>query len=420
MNLRKSFVAAACGLGVASVLFATTLVAQGGGPIVIPSSGNVPVPPAGQAYLGGAINDPSLCPSGGCTGTFNQQLAQMTDAFEQPSNFNRTLAIHMLYYNFDDLFATSNTWSVQQDPRLTDDFSHGRVPIISWNCTGTNTSINNDSNQTTNNGKTTVYYSTGDVANGRWDSIIWQAAENLKNLQRPVYLRYFWEMNIATGKNTICENSNSLTLSQIEQNYRNAFERIVDIFRAAGANNVSFIWSTWAGTAYSHYFDSVYPDGLGFYPGPEYVDWIGVDIYDATTNAANDFTTAMTSNFVGVGAYDKSSTAGPHVYETYTNPWLYGDVWNGLPAPPIMISETGALYDTSEQVNYLTSIQQDLASDYPAIRAISYFNKNDIQDWLLGTGEPYIGTGMSAFTTMGQAEGFKCWYNNSEGETNCW
>lgn len=116
-----------------------------------------------------------------------------------------------------------------------------------------------------------------DVNGGGSDRLISAAAHRLASRRKPTLLRWGWDMNRdfypwggpSNGRNT--------------GGYIAAYRRIRRIFDDAGADNVSWVWSpNWN----SHPADAwnQYPN---YYPGDEYVDWVGVSGY-ATTQTPGD------------------------------------------------------------------------------------------------------------------------------------
>jgi mannan endo-1,4-beta-mannosidase len=72
-------------------------------------------------------------------------------------------------------------------------------------------------------------------------------AIEVRSLGRTVFLRWFAE-------------------------YILAYQRIRTIFQQVGATNVSFVWAPSAALSAT--------SAIRFYPGSEYVNWVGTDLYD--------------------------------------------------------------------------------------------------------------------------------------------
>lgn len=107
-----------------------------------------------------------------------------------------------------------------------------------------------------------------DVVSGKYDADIRQMATDFKGFGRPIYARIGVE---------IANNWNPYSAKVFPQ----AWRRFVDIFRSEGALNVAFVWC-FAAAGNSDFADfDLQGNGL-WYPGDEYVDWIGLDLFNAT------------------------------------------------------------------------------------------------------------------------------------------
>jgi hypothetical protein len=107
-----------------------------------------------------------------------------------------------------------------------------------------------------------------DVVAGLYDADIRQMAQDFRGFARPIYARLGVEI----------ANSWNAYSAKV---FPRAWRRFVDIFRSEGAHNVAFLWC-FAAAGNSDFADF---DGQGnglWYPGDEYVDWIGLDLFNAT------------------------------------------------------------------------------------------------------------------------------------------
>jgi len=116
---------------------------------------------------------------------------------------------------------------------------------------------------------------TKDVASGRLDGYISEYARELKAFGKPVLTRLMGgEFNGSWWYSQSPYANKNLTTTDFVA----AWRRIVDIFRREGALNVSFAWipNVVPATNYPGWID---PDTDAYYPGDDYVDWVGADIY---------------------------------------------------------------------------------------------------------------------------------------------
>jgi hypothetical protein len=126
-------------------------------------------------------------------------------------------------------------------------------------------------NTTAQNGGITVK----DIASGALDAYIRQYAHDLKDFGDPVLIRLFGgEFNGSWWYGQSPRANPSLTSTD----FVSAWRRVVDIFRQLGAANVSFAWI--ANTYPPAPVAWVDPNIAAYYPGDNYVDWIGADIED--------------------------------------------------------------------------------------------------------------------------------------------
>lgn len=175
-------------------------------------------------------------------------------------------------------------------------------------------------------------------------------AEYLKSLGTPVFLRFGAEMNIWTKPAN-------------PKQFIDAFRFVAAIMKEK-APNVAMVWSV----------NSVSAEGMNyemFYPGDEYVDWVGISLYTS-------------KYFMGNKEQDENAQA---IYLTgkYANPVLmleplikqYGD------KKPIMIAEGGVEnYSVKNKTDetvwaepQMRLMYSFLPVIYPQVKAIYYFNK---------------------------------------------
>lgn len=111
--------------------------------------------------------------------------------------------------------------------------------------------------------------SIGDIAAGRWDATIQQAARWTRNL--PLRIRFGHEMNGAWQRSTYDQPAR----------YIAAWRRAHDIFRDAG-NLAHWIWSPNIVGRYAQAFEP-------YFPGDDYVGFVGLDGYATADNGFRPF-----------------------------------------------------------------------------------------------------------------------------------
>jgi hypothetical protein len=111
-----------------------------------------------------------------------------------------------------------------------------------------------------------LYGQDHEIANStKWDARLLDLVAVLKAFKKPVLLRIGGEFSGSWSGYHPYE-------------YPKAFRKIVNMFRAAGAENVAFVWCY--EPAAPDDFDAVNASGNAkWYPGDGYVDWFGIDLF---------------------------------------------------------------------------------------------------------------------------------------------
>jgi hypothetical protein len=180
-----------------------------------------------------------------------------------------------------------------------------------------------------------------DIAAGKADAYIEQYAREVKSYRKPLLIRLFGgELNGSWwwGQSPLA--NPSLTT----RDFVNAWRRVVDIFRRIGALNASWAWNVNAVPSTPvPWIDS---NIAAYWPGDDYVDWAGGDIYDV--QPAHDLDSAY-------------SFAIAHGKPFFLAEW-------GV--------RLGGGFLTPPQQNTWLNEMFDYIETHPAIKAISYFNYN--------------------------------------------
>lgn len=259
----------------------------------------------------------------------------------------RTVALHLRYYNWNDPGLVSTQAFLHT---VNTDASLNRIPVMSW-----------------------VPDIITNITSGADDAYITNVAEEVAAFQGPLMLRWFWEMNLTGQTGTSWEvfqfptNGVKPTAEQVataQTNFISAWQRIRRIFDAVGAFNVVWLWNPGGGN------DSApgqkaggYTDG--FYPGDNYVDWVGVDAYNRQDDAVLDaYTTDPAYNYAQLAAHFK----------------------------PMLIGETGAYYtDEVHQVEFFDTASETLQVDLPRFLGMDYFDGTGADNWNFTTEGPTNG-----------------------------
>jgi len=210
-----------------------------------------------------------------------------------------------------DIVHTYRTWS---DPFFADSdlefIRRGQTLLASWS--GTDTRL---------------------IVLGRYDDLIRQNAQQIRDMGRPILLRWRWEMDRPNLQAEVWSS----------QDFIAAWKHIWTIFREVGATNVSWVWCPTA---------KGFVDGIAgaYYPGDDYVDWICVTTYPG----------------------DVKQSVAP--LSALIKPFLQ---WAAGHAKPIIIGEYGIPKTLSSAIR--AAWLRDATEVYelnPQIRAVVYFESD--------------------------------------------
>lgn len=268
-----------------------------------------PIPATG-AYLGAWLNPAGISGAGP-----EGELGQLP-LFEQMTSSRP--AILNVYTGFASSAPISSLQAIE---------ARGAIPLIAWGCAPVTA-----------------------ISAGDYDARIRAFAAALRALRYPVFLRWFWEMNLPTREAVSCLGSAG------PSGYIAAWDHIWTIFHDTDATNVAFVWCPGVGGQ---------AQWASFFPGAAYVDWIGADGYDRKHLGSEAFS----------AIFDKWYSA-----------------YSGL-GKPMMVAETGAT--AVDQMAYLDGIAGTLPTEFPAIKAVVYFDAAGPNgQWELGA------AGLSAFRSL--------------------
>jgi hypothetical protein len=232
---------------------------------------------------------------------------------------------------------------------------HGSIPVLSWSSQSIPSSLNEPD------------FQLSDVIEGRYDSYIREFATAAAAWGHPFFLRFDWEMNGSWFPWAEGVNGNE------PGQYVAAWRHVHDIFAAAGATNVSWVWCPFVKGGGSS-------QSLGsFYPGDSYVDWSALDGYNWGTNPASP---------KGWRSFDQLFGAS------------YAEIVQGIaPSKPMMIAEVGSSEHGGSKGEWIKDALARIPTEFPMIRAMLWFDKfDDNMDWPIET---------SAGATTAFAEGIQ-------------
>ncbi|MGW0504575.1 glycoside hydrolase family 26 protein [Micromonospora sp. NPDC003241] len=186
-------------------------------------------------------------------------------------------------------------------------------------------------------------YRLSHITRGDFDRYLRSWAEGIKALGHPVAIRFAHEMN--GNWYPWCEMANG----NQPGDYVEAWRHVHDLFKAAGATNVIWVWSPNAR------WSSSTPDLAGLYPGDEYVDWVGL------------------SGYYGMGAFSKYRTFDAIFAETIKEIRTFT-------GKPLVITETAASDMVGRKAEWITETFRSLPRHADIIGLI-WFEVNKERDW---------------------------------------
>lgn len=197
--------------------------------------------------------------------------------------------------------------------RESNNIANGRVPMISWAGTDTRS-----------------------IVNGSQDALIRARADGIRNLRRPVLMRWSWEMDGAANSSR----------SVSPRLYKAAWTHIVSLFRSRGANNAAFVWcpNAWGVTT---------GRAQQYYPDPSTVDWICGDGYEW---------------------YPKKPGAK---WSSFTSTFQAWYSWAATKGKPLMIGEVGVQEDPrspGRKAQWIREMATTLQTRMQKVRALVYFD----------------------------------------------
>src|SRR3954469_6051550 len=268
--------------------------------------------PAAQAAC---APDPLLCPERIYVGASVDGLPgdpAALDPFIRATGVSPSVA--MYFYDFGGRVDTAAL------KRLSDS---GRLPMMTWEPWNHTTPSANP-------------YSLQEIAAGKFDAYLSAQGKALAAVGAPVAVRFAHEMNGTWYPWGLGVNGNTAA------DYVAAYRHVHDVLTEAGASNVVWVWSPITVIAR--------PDVplAPFYPGDEYVDWVGLSVYFSSPGATYAADVPPT-----LRQLDQFAPAKP-LYVTETSvlpgpnrPAMIRDLISGLLTIPNLVGVTWFNHDTN-------------------------------------------------------------------------
>jgi endoglucanase len=189
-------------------------------------------------------------------------------------------------------------------------------------------------------------YPLSGIISGDFDHIIQAYATSLRNYGHTIFMRWGAEMNLTELPWTGYQNDKDPSI------YVAAYRHIHDIYEQVGATNVLWVWSP----NYASWPPEDWNDYNNYYPGDEYVDWIGVDGYNWGQSSLN--------SGLEWNSFD------------YLFADFFADVSARYTGKPQMIAEFASVEDDGgSKAAWIADAYGRMADHYPSLRAVVWFNE---------------------------------------------
>ncbi|MBU4376167.1 MAG: discoidin domain-containing protein [Candidatus Omnitrophica bacterium] len=236
-----------------------------------------------------------------------------------------------------------------------------------------------------------------EIINGDFDSYIQNWAFEAKAYGKPLWVCFDGEMNgdwhngsgAANGGATL-DGYGDPTKPDGPEIYIDAWRHIHDIFEAVGADNVAWVWSVnnsdWPREPWNKF--------QNYYPGDDYVDWLGVDGYNW--------------NRVEYAGWQSFQQVFDNQEDEYSNSF------NRLRAisteKPIIIAEFACAHELKangkRKREWITETFNLLETTYPYVKCFIWFDMDKEENWLIdsaGNEAPRAALSDSYFVSEGNS-----------------
>lgn len=243
------------------------------------------------------------------------------------------------------IVASSSYWGEQSFPTRNLEIisRHGSMPLLFWS----------PWDQPYIQKRGPDRFSLTNIIDGKWDGYIDRWADSARDYGGPIIVSFANEMNgnwfpwsgwYYGGNKKIAPNEWAGP-----DVFKTAYRHVVDRVRARGAKNIQWMFHT---NNYSEPND-IWNYPAAYYPGSNYVDWLGMSIYGQQ---------------VGEGDW---TPIEPLIT------WPYNQLCEVDPTKPIMVAEwgVGEFPDAGNKASFIRDGLKLFLKDYPRIKAAVYWHE---------------------------------------------
>ncbi len=176
------------------------------------------------------------------------------------------------------------------------------------------------------------------IFNGTYDANMREICKTLAGFKSPVTIRWAQEMDDTSGQ--------FIWAQWNPETYVAAYRRVVDICRAE-SDQFDYMWSPLG-------FETM----AQFYPGDDYVDVVGLSVF-------------------GLQDWEQKILGGEQSFDDIFAPRYQRALEFGL---PVVIAELGYVGDAAYVEKWNQAVRSRI-SEYPELRAVLYFNQQEVYPW---------------------------------------
>jgi hypothetical protein len=238
----------------------------------------------------------------------------------------RRWVIDNRFYSYEDWINDRTRWDIAQK----------KLPLVTWE----------------------PHEPLDEIIAGTHDATFHMRAQGARDLGADILLRWGHEMN---GNWYPWAGANNGGASGGPAKYIAAYRHVHDLFVADGATNVYWVWCPLVADvpsdAWNHW--------TNYYPGDDYVDWVGLD------------------------AYNWGTSSSCCTWQSFGD--LVTDLYNDYAGKkPLIVPETSSAEVGGNKAAWIADLQAQLKTHFTAIKAVVWFDINKETDWRIASSPPTL------------------------------